>query len=267
MPILHKHPIEPISQDVFSKIDYDVTGAAFTAQNELGRLFDETHYAQFLENYLRKRDFQVEHEYKVSLQFQDFKKDYFIDLLVNNSVPYELKTVEKLNREHDAQTLNYLYLCNVRHGEILNFRKPSLERRFISTTLLREDRRKFTIEERGWCECCNPKIKDVVNGLLNEWGTHLSLKVYRRAFIHFCCSQRLSNEPLKIKRKSGYSGDITLNRIDEDRFLYLTSNNKHLKDYEKHLHKILELTDQHTAQWVHFDRNHVHLRSIHSPPK
>lgn len=47
--------------------------------------------------------------------------EYFADLLVNESVIVELKAMEVLNRECDAQLINYLKASNVEIGILLNF--------------------------------------------------------------------------------------------------------------------------------------------------
>lgn len=262
MPISHTADLSPISQEAFSKIDYEAMGAAFAAHNELGRLFDEIHYADHMGEGLSKLGYHVEREYRIALSHEDFTKSYYVDLLINKSVPYELKTVEELNAEHEAQTLNYLYLSNLHHGKLINFRKPSVESRFVSTSLRHEERLKFTVEESNWSETSQRSTKDTLKALLHEWGTCLSLEAYKEALIHFCCSGCLSDELLPFRTKSGYQGAVKLNRIDKGSFLYFTTASTYLKDHEKHLHKVLDATEKQQAQWVHFDRNKVILRSI-----
>jgi GxxExxY protein len=262
MPISGESDIFFVPQEPFSKIDYEVMGAAFAAHNELGRLFDEAHYAHFMRDHLTAGGHHVAHEYKISITFEDFQKNYYVDLLINNAVPYELKVVDEINRKHEAQALNYLYLCDLSHGKIINFRNPSVESRFISTTLRRQDRAQFEIEDSDWKECGSLQIKEILRQLLDDWGTHLSLEIYRQALAHFCCQQELSEQPLDIKTRSGHTGNIYLHRIDRGTFLYLTSNASHLPDHEKHLRKILEMTNQSGAQWIHFDKTHICLRTI-----
>ena len=264
MPIAHPVDLHSISQASFSELDYKVMGAAFAAHNELGRLFEENHYAQHMEKCLLGLGHAVEREYKISVTHEDFKKDYYVDLLVDQSVPYELKAVEELNPKHKAQALNYLYLCSLSHGKLINFRKPSVESRFISTSLTHQERLNYVIDDTEWSESPRLPIKHILEELLNEWGTCLSLELYRDALIHFCCMREILNNPLPIRTTSGHSGKMNLNRIDEDSFLYVTSTSKHLNDHKKHLKKVLGMTGQQVAQWINFDRRRISLSSIHA---
>lgn len=262
MPIVHTTDLSPITQEAFSEIDYTVMGAAFAAHNELGRLFEEYHYADHMAEKLAKLGHDVTREYKVSIKYEDFRKDYYVDLLIDNSVPYELKATEEFNAKHEAQTLQYLYLCNLNHGKLINFRKPSVESRFISTSLTQEQRLNCTVEEINWSEVSERSIKATLGELLSEWGAYLSLEAYKEALVYFCCSDKLSEEPLPFKTTSGHIGEVRLYRIDEDSFLYLTTASKYLEDHKKHLAKVLASTGQKQAQWIHFDKNQVTLRSI-----
>jgi GxxExxY protein len=262
MPIIHKIDLRPMTQGAFSRIDYEVMGAAFTAHNELGRLFDEKNYADHMAKSLSRLNHQIEREYRIRLTHGDYSKDYSIDLLVDSSIAYELKAVEGLNTKHEAQALNYLYLCNLSHGKLINFGKPSVESRFISTSLTHAERLSFTIDESNWSETSQNSLKDTLKALLDDWGTHLSLEAYKEALIHFCCSSRLSEEALPFRTGSGYQGVVKLNRITEDSFLYLTTTGKYLNDHENHLRKVLDATRQRQAQWILFDRNRVTLRTL-----
>ena len=58
--------------------------------------------------------------------------DYFADIVVEDKVLVELKTVEKLNRIHEAQLLNYLKTTGIQVGLLINFYHPKVEiKRFV----------------------------------------------------------------------------------------------------------------------------------------
>lgn len=108
MPIEVKRDIKRITEQEFHKIDYLVTGLAFAIQNEFGRLWREEIYRNELVKRCREVGFaNVEAEVPVFVSHQGFCKEYSVDLLVQDAVVYELKTVVKLNPEHDKQALNY----------------------------------------------------------------------------------------------------------------------------------------------------------------
>jgi GxxExxY protein len=65
----------------------------------------------------------VEKEKPMPLIFEEVKLDcgYRIDLLVENKLVIEMKSVEVLNDVHLAQTLTYLKLGNYKLGLLMNF--------------------------------------------------------------------------------------------------------------------------------------------------
>ncbi len=128
MPIECASPLNPIQQDEFKALDYAVTGLAFETHTGLGRLFNEDVYSNELAHRLSTANFDAQQEVEIKVRHNSFSKSYFIDLLINGSIPYELKATNTINAKHSAQLLNYLYLTNTPpHGKILNFRPRSLE--------------------------------------------------------------------------------------------------------------------------------------------
>ena len=65
----------------------------------------------------------VQSEKPMPIVYKKIKLDhgYRIDLLVEDKVVIEIKSVEKLNDVHIAQILTYMRLCNFKLGLILNF--------------------------------------------------------------------------------------------------------------------------------------------------
>ncbi|MDC7221649.1 MAG: GxxExxY protein [Spirochaetales bacterium] len=55
--------------------------------------------------------------------------EYFADLVVDNKIILELKSVTKLNYSMEAQLLNYLGISGLRVGYLVNFRNVSLQRK------------------------------------------------------------------------------------------------------------------------------------------
>ncbi|MFN6947167.1 MAG: GxxExxY protein [Cytophagaceae bacterium] len=70
-----------------------------------------------------KNNLGVEKEKPVPLIYEEVKLEcgYRIDLLVENKIVLELKSVDVLNEIHLAQTLTYLKLTNNRIGLLINF--------------------------------------------------------------------------------------------------------------------------------------------------
>ncbi|MFD2532969.1 GxxExxY protein [Gracilimonas halophila] len=106
-----------------NRIAKDIVESAIRVHRKLGPGLLESAYQAALAYLLIKKGYKVEKEKDQPVQFEEVKLDvgYRIDLLVNEKVVVELKTVDKLSKIHLAQTLTYLKLSKCRLGLLLNF--------------------------------------------------------------------------------------------------------------------------------------------------
>jgi GxxExxY protein len=90
---------------------------------QLGPGLLENVYKQVLHYKLHKMGLRAELEKAMPILIDDLYLDlgYKIDLLVENKLVLELKSVKEITNVHVAQTLNYLKLGNFKLGLILNF--------------------------------------------------------------------------------------------------------------------------------------------------
>ncbi len=104
-------------------ITESVIGAAIAVHRELGPGLLESAYEACLTHELVKRGSSVERQKALPVVYRGVKVDcgYRIDLLVEDSVIVELKSVEKLEPIHTAQLLSYLKLSDRRVGLLINF--------------------------------------------------------------------------------------------------------------------------------------------------
>lgn len=100
-----------------------VIGCAIEVHRALGPGLLESTYQQCLFYKLKKEGLQVVKEKPIPLVFEEVQLEcgYRIDLLVENKVVIELKSVEDLNDIHMAQTITYLKLGNYKLGLLINF--------------------------------------------------------------------------------------------------------------------------------------------------
>lgn len=100
-----------------------IIGLAIDVHTSLGRGLLESAYKECLFYKIDKAGFQVEKEKMMPLRFEDVKLDcgYRIDILVENSLVLELKSIDSLNDIHLAQTLTYMKLGGYRFGLLMNF--------------------------------------------------------------------------------------------------------------------------------------------------
>ena len=99
-----------------------VVDAAFKLHKTLGPGLFESVYEATLGFELRKRGLQVAHQ--VGLPFYEevrLELGFRVDMIVNEKVIIEIKSVEALARVHKMQLLTYLRLLDMRLGLLINF--------------------------------------------------------------------------------------------------------------------------------------------------
>ena len=102
---------------------------AYDVHTALGPGLLENAYVECLFFELKQVGLKVEKQKALPLVYKEVKLDagYRIDLLVENQVILELKSVEALNDVHTAQVLTYLKLSGCKIGLLMNFNVKSLK--------------------------------------------------------------------------------------------------------------------------------------------
>jgi GxxExxY protein len=110
-------------------ITREVMDSAYKVHSALGPGLLESAYQSCLVYELRKKGLKVEVEKPLPLVYEEVKLEvgYRIDILVENKVVVELKTVEAFTDVHTAQVLTYLQLSKCKVGLLLNFYTKSLK--------------------------------------------------------------------------------------------------------------------------------------------
>jgi GxxExxY protein len=101
-----------------------IIGAALEVHRELGPGLLEQAYEACLAYELLARGFSIERQNALPLTYKNQALDfvgYRLDLLVEDAVVVEVKSVEKLERVHSAQLLSYLKFAQCRIGLLFNF--------------------------------------------------------------------------------------------------------------------------------------------------
>lgn len=112
-----------------NEITGKILNAAFKVHTVLGPGLLESAYQACLVFELRKAGLHVETEKPLPLIYEELKLEcgYRIDIIVENRVIVELKTVEAFKDVHLAQVLTYLRLSGKNVGLLLNFYVKSLK--------------------------------------------------------------------------------------------------------------------------------------------
>lgn len=106
-----------------NEISNKIIGCAIDVHKQLGPGLLESAYQECLLYELKQAGLEVQKEKPMPVIYKDVKLDhgYRIDLLVEEKVVIEIKTVDALNDVHTAQVLTYLKLGNYKLGLLLNF--------------------------------------------------------------------------------------------------------------------------------------------------
>ncbi|TXC78937.1 GxxExxY protein [Luteibaculum oceani] len=110
-------------------LSYHVIKSALKVHTELGPGLLESAYEACLQYELIDRGFKVERQKSLPVIYEGVKVEagYRIDLMVNDLLIIELKSVDKIAPIHTAQVMTYLKLSNLKLGLLLNFNVPSLK--------------------------------------------------------------------------------------------------------------------------------------------
>lgn len=116
----------PLTENQMSKIILD---AAFKVHTKTGPGLLETVYEVTLAHELRKQGVRVERQVPIPICYDEltFDEGFRADLLVEDKVIVELKSVEKLAPVHSKQVLTQLRLSDRRLGLLINFGEARLK--------------------------------------------------------------------------------------------------------------------------------------------
>ena len=112
----------------FSALTEKIIGCAYTVYNKMGYGFLESVYEKCLILELEKADLIPEPQRKITVYYDDnIVGEFIADILVNDLIIVELKSVRKIIPAHEVQLVNYLVATNKPVGLLLNFAEAGVE--------------------------------------------------------------------------------------------------------------------------------------------
>ena len=264
MPVDCDLPVVAVDQEAFHAIDRLVMGEAFAVQNSLGRLFDERIYKMELAARCALAGLDVRLEEPLRVHHGDFFKIYFLDFVVERSVPYELKCVEALNGAHQNQLLNYLFLLDWNHGKLLNFRPALVESRFVSTSLNARYRTSFSIDEESWMESTGADrlLKQRVLDLIADIGLYLDVFLYREALLFLMSDVSAGRQDIEICSHGRVLGTHSLCLLDDQTAWHLSTMESAFESYKHHLLQLFSHTNLQKLHWINLGHGTINFRTL-----
>ena len=114
-------------------LSYLIRGAAFKVHSALGPGLLESVYELALSHELTKRGLEVRNQVGIPFVYDEinFNIGFRLDIIVNDKVIIEIKSVEDLKDVHHKQLLTYLKLTNKKLGLLINFNVMSVKEGII----------------------------------------------------------------------------------------------------------------------------------------
>lgn len=124
-------------ESLYKEKTESIIAAFFKVYNTLGYGFLEKVYENALRIELKERSHSVQTQFPITVFYENHNVgSYFADLLIDDKIILEIKTVETLNNEHECQLINYLKATEYEIGLLLNFgKKPEVKRKIYTNNL------------------------------------------------------------------------------------------------------------------------------------
>lgn len=112
-----------------NQLSYEIIGTALELHKTVGPGLLESAYEEALAYDLRLKGFKVKHQVLLPFVYKGVNQEigYRVDLIIENIVLIEVKSVENLAPVHFPQTLTYLRLSNLKLGLLINFNTEKLK--------------------------------------------------------------------------------------------------------------------------------------------
>ena len=125
-----------------NEIAYQIRGAIFTVYNALGPGLFESVYERALSIELQKQGMHVRIQVPFIAYYNgvEIGEAFRMDMLVNDKVIVELKSVESLQLVHHKQLITYLKLTGLKLGLLVNFNTSDLNKDIIRKANKLEER-------------------------------------------------------------------------------------------------------------------------------
>ncbi len=132
-------PISEAEMKELDRIGREIVDAAFKVHKALGPGLLESVYEACMFHELTKRGLKVRRQVELPIRYEGLllETGLKLDLLVEDKVIVELKSVEKIIPVHTAQIMSHLKLANIRLGFLINFNVVLIKdgiKRFINGT-------------------------------------------------------------------------------------------------------------------------------------
>ena len=113
----------------FSELSSRVIGCAIEVHQVLGPGLLESTYERCLAHELSLNEIECKVQHPLPIEYKGLRLDcgYRVDILVQDQIILELKSVDEIKGIHQAQLLTYMKLARIKHGLLINFNEKRLK--------------------------------------------------------------------------------------------------------------------------------------------
>ena len=123
---------KPIFQGKHSELSDKIIKVFYEVHNELGYGFSEKIYLKAFKIALQAIGLKADDQVPINVYFRrQLISELYADLVVNDLIMLELKSVSQIIDEHEAQLLNYLKATKIEVGYVMNFGKSATFKRKV----------------------------------------------------------------------------------------------------------------------------------------
>jgi hypothetical protein len=146
----------------------------------------------------------------------------------------------------------------------VNFRPGSVESRFVSTRLRRQDRMAFRLADGEWQgdDKTSQRLREILCALLADWGVFLDVNLYREALLYFLDGPEVGVQPVDIEVAGRIVGAQKMCMLNAGTAWHLSSVRQHLMSYQTHLVRLLSHTRLDRIHWINLDQRAVTLKTL-----
>ena len=122
-----------MTKKMITRLSYEIMGCAIEVHKELGPGLLESIYEKCLIFELNKNGFNVVNQLSIQIKYKEIElnSNFRLDLLVNDLIIVEIKSVVQLLPIHQAQLLTYMKLLKKPQGLLLNFNSTNLSKESV----------------------------------------------------------------------------------------------------------------------------------------
>ena len=113
-----------------NEISFYIRKSIFEIYNELGPGLLEKVYEKTLAYDLKNKGLEVKTQVPIPIKFKDLiiESSFIADIIVENKVIIEIKSIEEISNVHHKQLLTYLKLTNLKLGILVNFNTDYIDK-------------------------------------------------------------------------------------------------------------------------------------------